>query len=295
MIRRHSDLPLERDSSSRFMPWIIAFMVFLAVLSLTSAMVLNSAVSRWTAGLTGTLTVQIIASEEDAGADLGALSEKAAKVLQATPGVEGIRILSEREVSALLEPWLGTGETFKDLPLPRLIDVTIDESVEIDQEALAARLTEVAPGATVDDHRKWLADLITLVRSVELFSAGIVLLTALIAIVTVIFAARTGLAVHHHVIELLHIIGARDSYIARQFQYHALTLGLRGGLLGLGLALVALYGLSQVAGQVQSRVVPELSLSAGQWVVLAGLPLVTAVIAMLTARITVLRTLARLP
>jgi len=295
MIRRHSDLPLERDSSSRFMPWIIAFMVFLAVLSLTSAMVLNSAVSRWTAGLTGTLTVQIIASEEDRGADLAAVTEKAAKVLQATPGVEGIRILSEREVGALLEPWLGTDEAFKDLPLPRLIDVTIDETIEMDLEALAAQLAEVAPGATVDDHRKWLADLITLVRSVELFSAGIVLLTALIAILTVIFAARTGLAVHHHVIELLHIIGARDSYIARQFQYHALTLGLRGGILGLGLALVALFALSGVAGDVQSRVVPELSLSAGQWVVLAGLPLITAVIAMLTARITVLRTLARMP
>lgn len=295
MIRRHSDLPLERDSSSRFMPWIIAFMVFLAVLSLTSAMVLNSAVSRWTAGLTGTLTVQIIASEEDRGADLAAVTEKAAKVLQATPGVEGIRILSEREVGALLEPWLGTDEAFKDLPLPRLIDVTIDETIEMDLEALATQLAEVAPGATVDDHRKWLADLITLVRSVELFSAGIVLLTALIAILTVIFAARTGLAVHHHVIELLHIIGARDSYIARQFQYHALTLGLRGGILGLGLALVALFALSGVAGDVQSRVVPELSLSAGQWVVLAGLPLITAVIAMLTARITVLRTLARMP
>ena len=54
-----SDLNLRGDSSRRFLPLIIAFMVFLASLAMAAAMIVTAAVDNWGQGLTGTLTIQI--------------------------------------------------------------------------------------------------------------------------------------------------------------------------------------------------------------------------------------------
>lgn len=290
MIRRHSDLPLEYDSSNRFLPWMIAFMVYLAVLALAAAMVFGSAVSRWGAGLSGTLTIQV---EYGPGAEAGI--KKLVSLLEATEGVETVRVMTADETRALLEPWLGVGGTTGDLPIPRLIDVRLDDAVPVDVAALDRAVKAAVPGATVEDHRRWLADLIALVGSVEWLSAGIVLLTAISAMLTVVFAARTGLAVHHPVIELLHLVGARDRYVARQFQHHALMLGLRGGLIGLLLAAITLLGFAQFLQSLDNPVLPALTLSTVQWAILAALPFAAAIIAMYTARVTVLRALAKMP
>lgn len=294
MIRRYSDIPLRRDGASRFLPWSIAFMVYLAVLSLAVAMLFDTAVSRWSAGFSGTLTVQVPAATL-AGGDSDARVKRAVGVLEATGGVSRIRVLARREIVALIAPWLGPGTISGDLPLPRLIDVTMVTANAVDLAALRARLGKTVPGATVDDHREWLSGLITFMRSVEIVAAGIVALTAVITALTVIFAARAGLAVHAHIIELLHLIGARDSYIARQFQRHALALGLWGGMLGLALAGVTLAGLAAIARAVETGLLPALTLSPAQWLTLAALPFVAAAIAMVTARLTVLRSLARMP
>lgn len=297
MFRQRSDLPLEHDPSSRFLPWLIALMVYLAVLALASAMALGDAIGRWNQELTGALTVQIAPLT---GADGGAAGSRARRdtalaLLRSTPGLVRVEPLDEERVAALLEPWLGPGNVGAELPLPQIIDVEIAADADIDVAALSARLSTAVPGATVDDHGEWLHDLVTLARSIELAAAAAVLLIGLAAVITVVFVTRTGLAVHHQVIEMLHLIGARDSYVAKQFQFHALALGLRGGLLGFALAAITLVAIGLVGREVEAVLMPRLSLSAGQWIVIALVPVTAAAIAMITARVTVLKALAKMP
>ncbi|MDJ0947873.1 MAG: hypothetical protein QNJ94_03040 [Alphaproteobacteria bacterium] len=289
MIRRQADLPLEGDNANRFLPWLIAAMVYLAILALAAAMGLGTAVARWGAGLSGTLTVQLAP-----GPEIDLRIDQAVAALRATPGVAEIRVLSVEETRALLEPWLGPGNEGADLPLPRVLDVRVESGTVVDTESVAERLAAVAPGSIVDDHRKWLDDLIKLVRSVQWTAAAIVLLTAVCAVLTVVFATRTGLAVHHHVIELLHLIGARDRYVARQFQHHALRLGLRGGLIGTAAAGLTILLLLLILRSLDTPMLAGLVLTPAQWGVLAAPAVAAAVIAMSTARITVLRVLARM-
>ena len=45
-----SDLPLNKDVSARFLPWIVAFMVYLAALALAIAMGLDGIIGHWRAG-----------------------------------------------------------------------------------------------------------------------------------------------------------------------------------------------------------------------------------------------------
>lgn len=297
LFERRSDLPLDKDAARRFLPWLVALNVYLAALALAGLMVLGDAVVRWDRGLSGTLTVQIPAATDegtDPARDTDARVQQALKVLQSTPGIASATPLDRGDMAALMEPWLGTGELIGELPLPMLIDVRLKDDGGVNVDGLGAVLAEAVPGATIDDHKKWLDRLALLARSVEVIAAAIVLLIAAAAVATVIFITRTGLSLHHEVIELLHLIGARDEYVARQFESQALALCLKGGLIGFALAAVTLVALGALIGRLGSQLLPPLAMSLPQWLALAALPVAVALIGMLTARVIVLRSLARL-
>ena len=297
MWRRRSDIPFSRDGSVRFLPGLIAVMVYLAGLALAGMLVLDATLQRWDRSLTGTLTVQLPPAEEGKGD--GGLAV-VLKVLRGTPGVTSATALGRDATARLLEPWLGDLLADADLPLPRLIDLRIDPENAPDLAALRGRLTAAAPNAVLDDHHRWLDRLASLVLSIELTALAVVVLVAAAAVMTVVFTTRAGLAVHHAVIEVLHLIGARDGYIAGQFERQALSLALRGGVVGLVFAAGTLVAIGQ-AGEATSvlgdrvRLLPSVALAPWHWLAMALLPLAAAVIAMMTARITVLRALARMP
>ncbi len=294
MFSSRSDLPLDRDSLSRFLPWLIAFMVYLASLAMAGVMVLNSTAERWNKGMSSTLTVQIPPTPSANAASDRKRVGQALSILRSTPGVLQAKEIDETAIMNLLEPWLGNSAVGADLPLPRLIDVEINADLEIDMDALARRLTAAVPGASVDDHRVWLDRMIRLIRSVEILAGAVLALIAMATVGTVIFTTRTGLAIHQEAIEVLHLIGARDIYVARQFAGRALALGLRGGFIGLALAVPTLFGISKLARRMDAGMLPDFTMSMGNWAAIASLPVVVAIIAMFTARQTVLRNLSKM-
>ncbi len=292
MWARRSDLPLDHDALGRFLPWLIAFMVYLAALALAGMLVLNAMAARWDKGVGDTLTVQIAPAdspEKDARRMRSALD-----ILRSTPGVARAQPIDEGRLMELLEPWLGTAGAAKDLPLPRLIDVELKSGARVDAAALAKRLAAAVPDAAVDDHRVWLERLIRLIRTVEALATAVLVLIGLATAGTVVFTTRTGLAIHHEAIEVLHLIGAQDSYVARQFAGRALAMGLRGGVIGLVFAVPTLLGIGYLAARMEAALLPDVTLDPQHWAALAGLPLAVAAIAMVTARLTVMRTLARM-
>ncbi len=288
---RRQAVPLDRDPSGRYLPLLVAIMVYLAALALAGALAMNKLAERWDTGLSGALTVQLPAGTAGADGEFAAVIE----ALGATPGVLAVAPLDDAAVTALLEPWLGEAVPAGDLPLPRLIAVTVDAAAPPDVAALEARLRELAPGSLIDDHQRWLGRLLDLARAVEVMALVVVLLVVLAASIMVAFVTRMGLAAHQRSIELLHLIGAQDAYVARQFQGHALSFGLRGGILGVLLALPTLYLARVLLQRIDSGLLPELTLRPHEWSLFILLPVAAALVTMLTARVTVLRTLARLP
>lgn len=297
LFQRRSDFPLEQDASRRFLPWLVALNVYLAALALAGLMVIGDAASQWDRGLSGILTVQIppITNEQpDREAATEARVKRALEVLRATPGIASARPLDRRELASLMEPWLGSGDLVSELPLPSLIDVRLKEDGGVNVEGLSSVLSAAVPGATIDDHKKWLDRLILLAQSIKAIAAAIVLLVGAAAVATVIFITRTGLSLHDEVIQLLHVIGAQDEYVARQFEAQALALCLKGGVAGFVLATVTLFAIGALIGRLGSQILPSVDMSLIQWLILAAVPVVVALIGMVTARVIVLRSLARL-
>ncbi|MDP6706895.1 MAG: cell division protein [Alphaproteobacteria bacterium] len=291
MAKRPRLIP-DDEGSGRFLPWVVAVMTFLAALATAGAVVLGTAMQSWRAGLEGSLTVEVSASGEAPASQRVA---KAAETLRGVDGIRKVRVLSEAELAALLEPWLGAGASLADLPVPRLIDVELEPAHGIDLGALAHRLAAEVPGTQVDDHRIWLQQLVRLAQSIRIVAASIVVLIAGAMATVVVFAVRAALAAHHQVVSLLHQMGARDSFVAREFQNHAFLMGVRGGMIGLALAAITLFVLTQLAARVETPMLPALSLRAGLFAALALVPFASGAIAFITARQTVLRALRRMP
>ena len=289
MIRPMTDLPLGDDPASRYLPWTVGLLVLLATLSLAVGMFLASAGENWRRSLSGTLTIQV-----PAGQGQQASVQSALELLRTTPGIRSVRRIPDSEIATMLEPWLGAQMLTLDLPIPVLIDATVASGRPIDIEALSTRLSAVAPGTTVDEHAVWLRRLTDLAAIAETVSLSVMILVLLSAVLTVVFTTRTGLAIHHEVVEVLHLIGAQDSYIARQFQLHTLWLAGTGAVAGFSLGAAVILLLQIYGSRLSDGLLPGFSLSGLQWGALSLLPVAAVVLVVVTAGITVKRVLGKM-
>ncbi|MBK1665546.1 cell division protein [Rhodospirillum rubrum] len=292
-----TDLPIAEDGSGRFLAIMVAVMVFLATLAMSGAMAVQTVVDRWNRDVSGTLTVQVMPAEgspEESGKTTEEWVEQALVVLRADRAVADAQAIPIERLKALMEPWLGAADLVDDLPMPRLIDVTLKPDTPFDLAALGRRLSEAVPGATLDDHRLWLAKLVNLAEALASLSLAVLVLVTAATSLAVVQATRTAMTTHRPAIEVLHMIGAHDAYIARQFAARSLVLGLIGGGTGLILALPAILGIGYLCRDIEGGFVPDVGLGAVHWLILVCLPLAGGLVAMLTTRVTVLRTLARM-
>lgn len=297
MIGRVSDVPLSGDPASRFLPWTVGLLVFLATLAFAAGMFLASAGDTWRQNLSGTLTIQIPQLDTSGASDAGdrrVRVDAAAELLRTTPGIDSVRLIPDAEIAVLLEPWLGKQVLGLELPMPDLIDATVARGAEVDLAALSARLARVAPGAVVDDHAVWLRRLTEFTRIAETISFAVMIVILISAVATVVFTTRTGLAIHSDVVEVLHLIGAQDSYVARQFQNHTLRLASLGAAIGFVLGAGIIWLAHVYGGRLSGGLLPELAFGPMQWVLLAALPVGAVLLVVLTVGITVKRVLGKM-
>lgn len=290
MVETRSVMPAA-DGAGLSLILVIAAMCFLASLALGAALTVGRTSADWARDLSGALTVEVKPSD---AMPQDEQVEAVVKLLTGTPGILGAKALSKADTEALLEPWLGKGNVTEDLPLPRLVDVRIDANAPPDVDALAQRLSEAAPGAILDTHRQWQTDLVRTARSAQWLAYAVLAVVAATTIAIVTFATRSGLSANREVVEVLHMIGARDKFIASEVQRHFLHLGLRGGIIGLALSIATFLGIAWYGSSASSFLVPVSGLRLEFYPALAGVPIIAALVAMITARITVLRTLHRL-
>jgi cell division transport system permease protein len=230
--------------SARALVAAIAIMSFLAALTTGAVMLVRGAAKEWQGSVGREVTIQI---RPAAGRDIDADVATAAAIARSVAGVAEVRPYSREETNRLLEPWLGAGVALDDLPVPRIIVVRIASEAPPDLAQLRQALSEQVAGASLDDHRAFVARMRAISSAVLAGGVGVLLLVLAATVLSVAFATRAAIATNRPVIEVLHLIGAKDGFIAGHFQRHFLQLGLQGGLIGGG-AAIALFAFVQLAG-----------------------------------------------
>jgi cell division transport system permease protein len=229
--------------SGRALVAVVAIMSFLASLTTGAVMLVRAAASEWQSDLAREVTIQV---RPAAGRDIEADVARAVAIARAAAGVAEVQAYSKEEAARLLEPWLGTGLQLDDLPVPRVIVVRIAPGAAPDLAQLRAALANEVPPASLDDHRVFVDRMRAMSSATVAVGIGVVLLVFVATVLSVTFATRAAMATNRPVIEVLHLIGAKDNFIAGHFQRHFLHLGLRGGLIGGGGA-IALFALAELA------------------------------------------------
>ncbi len=273
----------------------MTIMCYLACLAIGALVLINRAVDGWTRGLSREVTVQVRQIQK---LDMEAELQKAITLLQATSGVILAEVLPREAGLKLLEPWLGN-TNLEELPIPRLIRVTIDENHQPDFVMLDKNLKNTIQGASLDTHRRWEVELTRMAHTLSLLSYVILALICASAIAMVIFAAGSVLDANREVVDVLHLVGAKDGYIARQIDRRFMISGLTAGMIGIALSLFTFLGLG-LSGNVENNSVAAASYSllfaptgAGYWsyIALLVVPIVATGIALLSARLTLMRML----
>ena len=282
--------------SGRALLGVIAIMSFLASLTLGGVVLVRTAAAEWQSLVSQEITIQLRPTQ---GRDLDSDIARASLITRGTPGVTQVRPYSREDSLRLLEPWLGAGVSLDELPVPRLIVVTIAAKNPPDLDQLRRALAEQVPGASVDDHRGFIERMRAVTRNTILIGLGVLGLMMVATVLLVMFATQGAMATNAAIVEVLHFVGAKNRYIAGQFQRHFLALGMKGAVLGGGMA-VALFLLARflaekpqesAAGRDMQSLFGTLVLSADGYAGVVGVVILIAAVASITSRWTVHRTL----
>jgi cell division transport system permease protein len=215
---------------------VIAIMTFLACLTAGAALLVADSSQAWRSDVLRDATIQV----KPGGGDVESLVAKAVAIAAKVPEVESARALSRAESEKLLEPWLGAGLDLSQLPVPRVILVRLRARRSEDLATLRSALASAVPEADLDDHRAWASRLGAMADAIVTLAAALFVLMIVAMGTAIGFATRGAMAGNREIVEVLHLVGASDAFIAREFQTHFRRLGLRGAMIG-GLAAIAFF------------------------------------------------------
>jgi cell division transport system permease protein len=282
--------------AGRSLTAVVAIMTFLAALTTGAAMLVVSTANDWQADVGREVTIQV---RPAAGRDIEADVGKAFAAARAAPGIADVRAYSKEESEKLVEPWLGAGLRLDDLPIPRMIVVKLAPGVTPNFAALRQALANQVPTASLDDHRGWMERMRTMAGTAVVCGLAVLGLVVAVTMLSVTFATRGAMATNRPIVEVLHYVGATDSFVASQFQHHFLLLGLKGGATGGGAAII-LFGCAEAArawlagtpsGDEAAALFGSLSIGVKGYVAIVIQIVVMAVVTALVSRYTVNRTL----
>jgi cell division transport system permease protein len=272
----------------------MAVMCYLACLAIGGLILINRAVDGWTEGLSREVTVQVRqVKDKDMAQELSA----AQRILEATPGISAADILERSAGAKLLEPWLGaTG--LDELPIPRLIRVTVEKGATPDFALLDEALKAAVAGASLDTHRRWAGELTRMASALSTLSLAVLALICISAVALVIFATRTVLDANRQVVDVLHLIGAKDGYIARQINKRFFTTGWTAGLAGVALGLVTFLtlgfsGTGGVSDASWSLLFSDAQDTLWSYAAFLSVPALATMISLMTSRLALIRMLGR--
>jgi cell division transport system permease protein len=239
--RNSSPIVPRASIAGRALVAVVAIMTYLASLTTGAVLLVSASAAEWQSDVASEITIQV---RPVAGRDIERDAAAVVEATKAQAGIVEVRPFTKQESAQLLEPWLGSGLSLDDLPVPRVIVARVARGSALDLAALRGRVKQLAPSASVDDHRAWIERMRSMTGATVFAGLGILALVIIATIISVSFATRGAMAANRPIVEVLHFVGAGDRYIANRFLRHFLRLGLEGGVIGGGLAMLT-FGFSE--------------------------------------------------
>jgi len=287
MSRRETSLLPSSDAREAALFFVIGALCFLAALAALTTRGTYKAAEAWGAQIEGDITVVMRDTDRRTAEDAADRVGDLASVFEA-------RVLSRDEVEALLEPSLGPGGMPDGLPVPMLMVVQADTAVGDPSPDIERILNEVGIDGDVAGNAGYADNVRGALSVLRMVALSIVALLSATAIAVIAFATHAALLARRDIVDVLHLSGAEDRYIAGLFERRFWVLALQAGLGGAVAALMvtALIVFSGGGSQgVESQLLPRLSLDFWDIVILLVTPVMAGLAARIAARWAVLASL----
>lgn len=283
-----SPLLPSQDAREAALFFVVSALCFLAALTGLATRAAYGAAESWAGQVQGEMTIRVSEAGE---ADV----TRFADALTRLDGVLLAEPESREATEALLKPWLGNNLP-TDLPLPRYLSLQTDPEAKELEDDILKLASDLGLSVEVEVFQQWAGDVersLSVVRITGLVALG---LLATIVVSVIAFATHAALLARRDVVNVLHTCGASDRFISRLFELRFFGLGLKAGGIG---ALFAMFGallmffFARQSGD-RSWLLPQMSPDLGTVIIFIITPVVSALVSMFAARITVGRALSEL-
>src|SRR5215468_7383972 len=119
--------------AARALVAVVAIMTFLASITTGAVLLVSASASEWQSDVASEITIQV---RPQAGRNLDRDVASVAEAMRTQPGIVDARPFSKEESAALLEPWLGSGLSLDELPVPRVIVARVAPGTALDLTVL---------------------------------------------------------------------------------------------------------------------------------------------------------------
>ena len=160
---------------------VVAIMTFLASITTGTVLLVSASAAEWQSDVASEITIQV---RPQAGRDVERDTAAVADAIRGQPGIIEVRPFTREESAKLLEPWLGSGLSLDELPVPRVIVARVAPGATLDLAGLRARAAQVAPAASVDDHRAWIERMRSMSGATVFAGIGILVLVIIATIIS---------------------------------------------------------------------------------------------------------------
>lgn len=286
------EVPIAKDSVTRLIPWIVALLVFLLCLILSGASSLGVSIHKWQTSMSQRVTVEIPLQHE---LDRDRITSSVVAYLKTNPAIASLKVADKQKLYSLFgvnAPNKHTADSYQDLPLPVIIDLTLHPESKANTQEMVAQLQNYTPGVRFETYTQWYDMLHLLQKSMQMVTYTFIMLIIFAVVIVITLVTKSGLLAHQESINILRLIGASNSYVAKKFQTNAFYLSSRGALIGFALAIPVTWILNSALGYFGGGEVLELQYDLYVLLMLPIVPLFVVLLSVCVSRFAVLKTLS---
>ena len=289
-----TDIAFKSDTNKGFLPFITAFMVFLACITFATALTGKYLANDWDKKISKNITIQVLPDmkNKNTNKEIEERIKNITEILKQTPGIKSSYAMSMNETIKLLKPWLGEiGEDKLDIPLPRIISVEVSEIIPLNIRALTDEIKNYSNLITIENYESWMNDFTNTISAIQTLLGLIVILILATTGITIAHTTKSGLIVNKNVIEIMHMVGAHNSYISKQFSTQMMKLSISGGIIGYIISCLTIYTIQQFAIEINGGIISNITFSNKTHIYILAIPIIAGIISKITAVFTINKTL----
>lgn len=289
-----TDIAFKSDINKGFLPFITAFMVFLACITLATAIIGNNLTNDWDNRMSNNMTIQVLPDmrNKNPNKEIEERIKNITEILKQTPGIKSSYAMSLKETTDLLKPWLGEiGKNKLDIPLPRIITVEVSDIIPLNVRALTDEIKSYSHLITIETYESWISEFTKTLSALQTLLGLIIVLILTTTGITISYATKSGLITNKNVIEIMHMVGAHNNYICKHFSNQMMELSISGGIAGYLISCIVIMVIKNYAGTIDGGIISNFNFSSSIYWYILLIPIIAGVISKITAILTVNKTL----